>query len=121
MKSYFKIMNRKIGENFPPLIIVELGINHNGSLDKAISLVDLAIKNGAEVIKHQTHVLDDEMSEKAKIIKPGNASKSIYEVIKKNSLNYEDEKKLANYVKKKKKNIYKHSIFKKSSSKINKV
>jgi len=103
MKSYFKIMNRKIGENFPPLIIVELGINHNGSLDKAISLVDLAIKNGAEVIKHQTHVLDDEMSEKAKIIKPGNASKSIYEVIKKNSLNYEDEKKLANYVKKKKK------------------
>ena len=120
MKPYFKINNRKIGEDFPPLIIVELGINHNGSLDKAISLVDLAIKNGAEVIKHQTHILDDEMSEKAKIIKPGNASKSIYEVIKKNSLNYEDEKKLANYVKKKK-NIYKHSIFKKSSSKINKV
>ena len=79
----FKIGNRIVGSNHPPLIIVELGINHKGSLDKAIHLADLAIKSGAEVIKHQTHVIDDEMSNEAKKIIPGNAQVSIYEIIKK--------------------------------------
>ena len=39
-----KIGNRLIGENREPLIIAEIGINHNGSLDKAIYLSDKAIK-----------------------------------------------------------------------------
>ena len=47
------------------LVISEIGINHNGSIDLAIHLADSAIRAGAEVIKHQTHV-DDEMSEEAK-------------------------------------------------------
>ena len=98
----FKIGKRKIGPNHEPVIIAELGINHGGSLDKAIYLTDIAIKNGAEIIKHQTHVIEDEMSEEAKKIIPGNANKSIFEIIKKNSLNYNDEKKLMNYVIKKK-------------------
>ena len=99
----FKIGNRIVGSNHPPLIIVELGINHKGSLDKAIHLADLAIKSGAEVIKHQTHVIDDEMSNEAKKIIPGNAQVSIYEIIKKNSLNFYDEKKLINYITQKRK------------------
>ena len=37
-----KIANRKIGPNYKPLVIVELGINHNGSLKKAKQFVDLA-------------------------------------------------------------------------------
>ena len=98
----FKIGNRIVGSNHPPLIIVELGINHKGSLDKAIHLADLAIKSGVEVIKHQTHVIDDEMSNEAKKIIPGNAQVSIYEIIK-NSLNFYDEKKLMNYITQKKK------------------
>ena len=61
-----KIGNRLIGENREPLIIAEIGINHNGSLDKAIYLADKAIKAGAEVIKHQTHIADEEMSLEAK-------------------------------------------------------
>ena len=62
----FKINNRIISENHEPLIIAEIGINHNGNLDSAISIVDSAIKAGAEIIKHQTHVIDDEMANAAK-------------------------------------------------------
>ena len=39
MKNYIKINNRKIGENFKPIIIAEIGINHNGSLKEAFKLV----------------------------------------------------------------------------------
>ena len=100
MVSKFKIGNRTIGDNEPPLIIAEIGINHNGSLDTAIAIAESAIKSGAEVIKHQTHIVDDEMINEAKKIIPGNASKSIYEIISKCALNESDEKKLMNHVKK---------------------
>ena len=98
----FKIGKRIISKNFPPLVISEIGINHNGSLDLAIHLADSAIRAGAEVIKHQTHVIEDEMSEEAKKIIPGNADISIYEIIKKCALNENDENKLAKYVTSKK-------------------
>mgnify|MGYP000990018986 CR=1 FL=1 len=64
----FRIGNLKIGDNSPPVIISELGINHNGNLDIAIAIADSAIKSGAQIIKHQTHIPDDEMSIEAKKI-----------------------------------------------------
>ena len=57
-------------------------------------LCESAIKAGAEVIKHQTHIIDDEMIPYAKKIKPGNSNKSIYEIISKCALNEKDEKKI---------------------------
>ena len=98
----FKIGQRIISKDSPPLVISEIGINHNGSLDLAIHIADSAIKAGAEVIKHQTHVVEDEMSEEAKKVIPGNADISIYEIIKKCALNENDEKKLAKYITSKK-------------------
>ena len=62
MTSKFSIKRRKVGQNERPLIIVEIGINHNGSLKKAKYLVDKAHEAGAEIIKHQTHIADEEMS-----------------------------------------------------------
>ena len=88
----FKIGNIKVGNNFPPIIIVELGINHNGSLDLAIDIVDKAFNAGATIIKHQTHVVDDEMSQEAKKIIPANSNKTIFDIIKKCALNEKDEK-----------------------------
>ena len=93
-----KIANRKIGYNYPPLVIVEIGINHNGSLKIAFEMVDSAYKSGAEIIKHQTHIIDDEMSFEAKKVIPGNSTKSIYQIMKESALNEEDEIKLKNYV-----------------------
>ena len=102
MKNIIKIGNRKIGEKFKPFIICELGINHNGSLKLAKKMVDLAIKSGADAIKNQSHILDKEMIPEAKKIKPPNAKSSIYDVIKKNLMTFENEKKLKKYVEKKK-------------------
>lgn len=98
MINKFKIGNIEIGEKLPPVIIVELGINHNGSLDAAIDIADQAIKAGAQIIKHQTHVVDDEMSEEAKKVIPGNSKKNIYEIIKNCALSEKDEKKLMGYI-----------------------
>ena len=98
MKNKFKIGNILISDERPPIIIAEIGINHNGSIDAAIAIADSAIKSGAQIIKHQTHIVDDEMSEEAKKVIPGNADISIYEIIKKCALNEKDEKKLMNYI-----------------------
>lgn len=92
------IENRKIGLGYPPLVIIEIGINHEGSLKTAFEMVDAAYKAGAEVIKHQTHIVEDEMSKEAKKVIPGNANVSIYEIMQRCALNEEDEIKLKNYV-----------------------
>ena len=94
----FKIMDRWIGDNHPPVVIVELGINHEGSLDTAIEMVDAAIHSGAEIIKHQTHIAEDEMSIEAKSIIPSNADVSIYEIIERCALSESDEFKLMTYI-----------------------
>jgi N-acetylneuraminate synthase len=97
-KPIIKISNRFIGEVFPPLVIVEIGINHNGSLKTAFKMVDAAYDSGAEIIKHQTHIIEDEMSGEAKKIIPKNADISIYEIMERCALNEEDEVKLKDYV-----------------------
>jgi sialic acid synthase SpsE len=94
----FEIAGRKVSDQYPPLVIVEIGINHEGDLQRAFSMVDAAWKAGAEIIKHQTHVLEDEMSSAAKNIIPGNSEVSIYEVMKRCALSEIDELKLKNYV-----------------------
>jgi len=96
--DFFEICGRKIGQEFAPLVIAEIGINHNGSLQTAFSMVDAAYKAGAEVIKHQTHIVDDEMSQEAKKVIPGNADISIYDIMKKAALSEKDEIALKEYV-----------------------
>ncbi|MBN1379008.1 MAG: N-acetylneuraminate synthase family protein [Gammaproteobacteria bacterium] len=97
MKQFY-IKDRIVGPDAPPLVIAEIGINHNGSLKTALEMVDAACKAGAEVIKHQTHIVDDEMSQEARKVIPGNASTSIYEIMESCALNEEDERTLMEYV-----------------------
>ena len=96
--QYIEISGRKIGEDFPPLVIAEIGINHGGSIQTAFEMVDAAKRAGVEVVKHQTHIVEDEMSGAAKKVIPGNADVSIYEIMDKCSLNETDEINLKNYV-----------------------
>ena len=100
-ENIIKINKRKIGSHHPPLIVAELGINHNGSLKKAKKLVDKAKIAGAEIIKHQTHIAEDEMTNEAKKIVPSHTNENIFNIIKKFSLSEQDEKKLMEYTKKK--------------------
>ncbi|PZV79140.1 N-acetylneuraminate synthase [Algoriphagus aquaeductus] len=94
----FEIAGRKVGYHYPPLVIAEIGINHEGSLEVAKSMVDAAFRAGAEVVKHQTHIVEDEMSGAAKKTIPGNANVSIYEIMERCALNEQDELELKNYV-----------------------
>lgn len=86
-----QINDRKIGPEHPPLVIAEIGINHGGSLEVAKSMVTLASSAGAECVKHQTHFVDDEMTEEAKSIFPPNADVSIWEVMERCALSPDDE------------------------------
>ena len=91
-----------ISKNSKPLIVAEIGINHFGSLKLAKRIVDSAKKSGAEAVKVQIHLPDEEMSEEAKRIKPGNSNTSIYKIITRNSLSLKEEKELKKYIEKKK-------------------
>ena len=92
-----KIANRLINKDSEPLIIAEIGINHNGSLEEAKKIVKSAVLSGAEIIKHQTHIIEDEMTHKAKEVIPGNAEISIHQIMSNCALNEKDEIELQNF------------------------
>ncbi len=98
MNPYIEIAGRKIGPDYPPLVIAEIGINHEGSLQVAKEMVDAAKRAGVEVVKHQTHIVADEMSGAAKKVIPGNADVSIYEIMERCALNEQEELELKQYV-----------------------
>lgn len=95
---FIEISGRKVGLDYPPLVIAEIGINHEGSLQVAKEMVDAAFRAGVEVVKHQTHIVEDEMSGAAKKVIPGNADVSIYDIMERCALNEADEIALKNYV-----------------------
>ncbi len=54
MNSFIKINEVKIGYDFPPYCIAEVGINHNGDVLKAYEMIDVAKESGANAVKFQT-------------------------------------------------------------------
>lgn len=49
------INNRLIGASQPPYIIAELSANHNGNIEKAFKIIEIAAQSGADAIKLQTY------------------------------------------------------------------
>ena len=96
----FKLGTRLIGKNFKPLIIAEVGINHEGKIWKAKKMIDDAAAAGCECIKFQYHIPSEEMIKNNTI--PGNSKESIWNIIKRCTLNENQEEELFDYVKKKK-------------------
>ena len=117
----FKISNRKIGPKYKPLIIVELGINHNGKISIAKKIIDKAKMAGAEIIKHQTHLPYFEMSEEAKKIIPAHTKNNIFKIISDCSLSESDEIKLKQYVQKKKMIFISTPFSREASNRLNKM
>ena len=95
--STFKIQNIEIAPGKTPLVIPEIGINHNGSSKIAKKMVASAHRAGARLIKHQTHIVEDEMSAAAKKVIPGNADISIYDIMSSCALSEAEEKDLMQY------------------------
>ena len=88
----------ELTETSSPLVIAEIGINHNGSLDVAKEMVDAAHRAGAQCVKHQTHIVGDEMSAAAREVIPGNSSRSIYDIMESCALSEDDEYSLMRHV-----------------------
>lgn len=77
------------------LIIAEAGVNHNGDLQKAIELIDVASKAGVDIVKFQTFKADKIVSKKAKKAKYqsdniADGDDSQYNMLKQLELNEED-------------------------------
>jgi pseudaminic acid synthase len=49
------INNKKIGRDHPPYIIAEMSANHNGNIDNAYKIIDMAKASGADAVKLQTY------------------------------------------------------------------
>ena len=91
------IKGRVISAGAPPLVIAEIGINHGGDLEVAKKMVKSAADVGCECVKHQTHIVEDEMTDEAKEIFPPNADMSIWDVMESCSLSLDDETELKRY------------------------
>jgi len=89
MEPEISIDDRKIGKNYPPMVIAEIGINHDGDFEKAKKMVFDAHQQGAECVKFQCHIIEDEMIENDVI--PSNASESIWNIMKRCALTLEQE------------------------------
>jgi sialic acid synthase SpsE len=104
--SFKKIVNISgfnIGEGESTFVIAEIGLNHNGNLELAKELIDLAIKNGANAVKLQSY------KSKHRVAKDGKTSRYVekilgtqetdFEMFKKNELTAEQTRELFNYAK----------------------
>ena len=58
MNPVISIAGRKIGADYAPYIIAELSANHNGKLETALKLIEVAKKSGADAVKLQTYTAD---------------------------------------------------------------
>lgn len=88
-----------VGSDFPPAVVAEIGINHGGDLEQAKILCTLAAQSGADIIKSQLHIPDEEMSDQAKSIIPSHCDDSIYDVISQTCLSVEEEYALMLHIK----------------------
>jgi sialic acid synthase SpsE len=91
-----RIGPRVVGDDAPPLVIAEIGINHEGDVAKAKRMVDDAARIGCECVKFQCHVIEDEMIPNDVV--PGNSTDTIWNIMARCALPEADERLLKEYV-----------------------
>ncbi|WP_026841173.1 N-acetylneuraminate synthase family protein [Citrifermentans bremense] len=94
-----EIGSRRIGPDSPPFVIAEIGINHEGDIDKAVQMIDDAAAAGCECAKFQSHVIEDEMIPNDVI--PGNAKESIWDIMSRCAFSEAEEIRVKRYVEQK--------------------
>jgi N-acetylneuraminate synthase len=96
----FAIAGRKVGSDHAPLVMAEVGINHEGDVNKALQLVDAAAAAGAELVKFQCHITEKEMVPTD--MTPGEiSSEKLWDIIKRCELTADEEKRVQDYCAKK--------------------
>jgi N-acetylneuraminate synthase len=92
----FRIGSREVGPGKAPLVIAEIGINHEGDVSKAVRMIDDAAAAGCECVKFQAHVIEDEMIPNDVV--PGNATESIWTIMARCALSENEDARLKAYV-----------------------
>jgi len=99
-----QINNRKIGPDYSPYVIAEMSANHNGDINNAYKIIDMAKKSGADAVKIQTYRPDTitmDMKTPEFMIKGGLwDGKSLYELYESAYMPWEWHKPLFDYAKK---------------------
>jgi N,N'-diacetyllegionaminate synthase len=101
MSKKIRIADRVVGEQAPCFIIAEAGVNHNGNINLAKRLVDVAMKAGADAVKFQTFKAEDVVTKTAKKAeyqkKTTRAEESQFVMIKKLEIEERDFRELFDY------------------------
>jgi N-acetylneuraminate synthase len=95
MTQTIRIGDRLVGCDHPPLVVAEIGINHEGDFDKAVRMIDDAHAAGCECVKFQCHVVDDEMIPNDVV--PGNTHETIWNIMVRCALSEEQDRALMAY------------------------
>lgn len=91
------IINKK---RLKPVLIAEIGINHNGNLNLAKRMIKSAKKNGADIVKFQTHIVDKEMLPDRKTSsKASHVKGSLYKILSDCSFSFKQQMGLKNFCK----------------------
>lgn len=100
------------------IVIAEAGVNHNGSLDTARKLIDVAADSGADIVKFQTFTAENVVTENARTARYQQSREdkvqSQFEMLKNLELTYSDHLDLLSYCQPKKLEFF-STAFDKSS------
>ena len=86
---------KQIFKKEKPIIVAEVGNNHEGNFNKAINLIDAATESGADAVKFQTYKIESYYNKKF-------TEKRRFKRLKKFQLTFDQFERLSNYSKKKK-------------------
>ncbi|HIL02951.1 MAG TPA: pseudaminic acid synthase, partial [Candidatus Thioglobus autotrophicus] len=104
MNDFITINGRKIGNNFSPYIIAEMSANHNGDINNAYKIIDMAKLSGADCVKLQTYTPDTLTIDSAlpdfQLTEGLWSGQSLYELYKGAFMPWEWHKPLFDYAKK---------------------
>ncbi|MDL0119328.1 N-acetylneuraminate synthase family protein [Halobacterium salinarum] len=93
----FRIGDHPIGPNEPTYVIAEAGSNHNGDLELAKELIDVAADAGADAVKFQTFRAEDMYVQESGEVEYLDDERPIYEIIESMEMPYEWIPKLHDY------------------------
>lgn len=74
-----KLGSYTIGHGYPPFIVAEAGINHNGEIEKAFEMITVAKKAGADAVKFQTFKTEEFVGDKNQMFTYKSQGKEITE------------------------------------------